>query len=505
MDSEDVTYDSKMMCPVLFIPKSRATILTPCDISDDLFMKLKICVIDIHNQEAKLYIGLCNVKFVDYDAQYPQLLPTLMMDPESKQVETLPKMLVLSPPKDPKVWIDPDRNPYLNSNYNTNESQTKYSVDNEHKNKPFKQYKRRNVRNKCSDSFDEVEINLKKCKSGNEVSDQDNSPLQDELNESDAFESEIFLSLSVGEIEEKESQEEGFVSMESETENSALKQLMSPDIQLPNKQQKTILFIGHDNQDAKTIQKITVNDPLVKCIPGAATDCESGVETDENSTRREYQCDKCKQTFDQLATFKQHMVNHWNKAAERPSDRDDQYMCSQCGKKLKSREKFEKHCLGHGDPDLECDKCFKVFASKFTLRTHRKIHMRKYPCEHCTKTFSRSLELKAHAAKVHSEYNCDTCEYTASDNRDLEAHQSSHEGYASGVKELEIGSDITIGNRSPEYSPPPRANEEMASEDNDWEDVNKTDADAIISRVISNKIFLLHSKAARKQKRYNKV
>lgn len=102
------------------------------------------------------------------------------------------------------------------------------------------------------------------------------------------------------------------------------------------------------------------------------------------------------------------------------------FICSDCGKILKSRKKFELHCLGHGDPEVECHKCHKVFASKFTLRNHQKIHQRKHQCTCCTKSFYSMKDLKNHIEKIHFIFICDLCNYTAAKYSDLEIHKLSH-------------------------------------------------------------------------------
>lgn len=77
----------------------------------------------------------------------------------------------------------------------------------------------------------------------------------------------------------------------------------------------------------------------------------------KRSNKKRYQCDKCKQIFYQLSSFKQHVVSH-RRLPARPGrpDRPDQLSCAECGKSFRSREKFDLHRLGHGDPDLECDR-----------------------------------------------------------------------------------------------------------------------------------------------------
>lgn len=145
-----------------------------------------------------------------------------------------------------------------------------------------------------------------------------------------------------------------------------------------------------------------------------------------NPKKKKYQCDKCKQIFDQISSFRQHMVgNHTNFKLSIQPDKELSFMCTDCGKNLKNQHKFEIHCLGHGDPDLECAKCGKVFASKFSLRVHKRIHNRKYPCNYCIKSYSSCEELKIHLEKIHFLYMCEdeNCSFVSGKSSDLNGHQ----------------------------------------------------------------------------------
>lgn len=188
-------------------------------------------------------------------------------------------------------------------------------------------------------------------------------------------------------------------------------------------------------------------------------------------------------------------------------------MCSECGKSLKNQEKFEQHCMGHGDPELECNKCHKVFASKFTLRTHRKLHFRKFACTHCRKTYSDAEDLRHHAAKIHYIFMCEHCDYVANKCTDLTIHQennhqqfreSSENDFTESLME-EVLSESDILAPSPEATDFKLENVSMSLESHNGGNEEIRKADSIIAKVMSNKLFLLHSKKARRNRRYNKV
>lgn len=247
------------------------------------------------------------------------------------------------------------------------------------------------------------------------------------------------------------------------------------------------------------------------------------ISDDVNPHQKKYQCDKCKQIFDQISAFKQHMVGSHRtpKSLTSSYDMDSssstsvsevKFMCSECGKSLKNQEKFELHCMGHGDPELECNKCHKVFASKFTLRTHRKIHSRKHACQHCSKTYSDAEDLRTHCAKIHYIFMCEHCDFVANKLTHLKMHEEMHNDQPFTKEDSdndfteslidEVISDADI------MAPSPDDAEDFKIENDILEDCTNDEiqkADSVIAKVMSNKIFLLHSKKARRHRRYNKV
>ncbi|XP_060804329.1 zinc finger protein 665-like [Amyelois transitella] len=538
MEQGNILMESNAVYPVLLIPKKCTTLETNCEATDNVFIELNITSPDIEGNEMCIYSGFCNVKLIDsYDVH--QLDST--DDSEISYIDTTeqtpliitdPNNQVAVPYNQSQVWIDPARSPFVYNQYDAIERQ-EYSIQchQTHTNhitvEQHNTYITQNVYNyKESLSYSSVEdFEHKKFRKVQTSEIQQNNVEANNLSlyEEDEFECGVFLSQLPEEIiNEKENrarEERKFIGLQSE--NGALKQLMSSDIQSASKQRKTILFLGHDSHCGQTIQKIAVNDPSLECSSFSEIDNEVEIDSTRPNKphQKKFQCDKCKQIFDQISTFKMHMVgNHKIRAHNSSYDidsalsKDMKFMCTECGKSLKTQEKFEIHCMGHGDPELECNKCHKVFASKFTLRTHRRIHTRKYPCGYCSKTYSDAEDLRSHAAKIHLMFMCDTCDYVSSKYVDLVVHQELHKGLESQIKETEIelsesfmddvsesGIIITTPEdpslRWEQYSP----NNAMSKS----EEIRK--ADSVIAKVMSNKMFLLHSKKARRHKRYNKT
>lgn len=103
---------------------------------------------------------------------------------------------------------------------------------------------------------------------------------------------------------------------------------------------------------------------------------------------------------------------------------------------------FKIFFLGHGDPDVECNKCHKVYATKFSLRAHRKIHNRKFPCKYCTRSFSRLEGMQTHMTKMHFLFTCDLCDYMAAEFADLQAHRQTHESVYKDSSDTELDHSI---------------------------------------------------------------
>ncbi|XP_026331374.1 zinc finger protein 665-like isoform X2 [Hyposmocoma kahamanoa] len=558
--------ETELVHPLLCIPKKFTNLETNCEISDNVFIEVNITSPDTEGNETCIYNGFCNIKLVgDYDVQYKPQEVTL----EDQDNQNISIIITEKPttPYDSQVWIDPATSPYVYNRYDGTGTQ-EYSVCTQTRTSHimFEQhntYITKNVYNYKEavrySSYDEVEdVKLKRQESCQPVRSSDLN-----IYKEDEFECGVFLSHLPEEImnekQNRDMKERKYVNVQSD--NGALNQLMSSDIQSMSKQRKTILYLGPEPRNGQTIQQIAYHDPAVGC-PGLASEVDNEVSVYDNEDnviprQKKYQCANCFQIFDQISEFREHMGNHtgvkYNRHQKSDADEAVKYICTECGKTLKNREKFDTHCLGHGDPELECNKCHKVFASKFTLRVHRKIHNRKFPCKHCTRSYSHLEDMRAHMIKKHFMFICDHCEYMTEDYADLKTHQQSHESVYMASSETELDhslfDDVTNDSdiihpsdrdwkfeRIENFTPNDMDQEHQDSVDDfrddetdiiirdprdihDSEDIqgekqDETDeaheacydnrsGDSVIAKVMSNKAFL--GKKTAKNRRYSKV
>nr|CAB3507544.1 unnamed protein product [Spodoptera littoralis] len=471
MDGEECTnINVEAPYPILFIPKVCTQLETHCQLSENVFIHLNISCPDTFGNETVIYQGFCNVKVLDgndINIRYgsPDSLPSSDNIP---LVLTEANQITFPAYNDSQVWIDPARSPY--------------------------------VYNRCN-SPPKESYTIREAHNNHITIEQHNTYITQNVYQYN----EAIRYSSVCE-------EQKAVERYKKTDNEALKQLMSSDIQSVSRQQKTILFLGHDSESGQTVQNIAINDPSLECRGARAMETEVTVdESNTNSTNpraKKYQCNKCKQIFDQLSAFKQHMVGNHRLSNLYDVSSNVKFMCTDCGKNLKNQEKFEQHCRGHGDPDLECNKCHKVFASKFTLRNHRKIHSRMYQCNFCSKSYSTSQELQSHTTKAHFSFMCECCSFTCENLADLTAHQKIHKhetpseiNNSKNSSESDFAETGGLFEEISDFSLP----EDMVKRE---QDERIQTADSVIAKVMSNKIFRSNSTSSsksKKQRKYNKT
>ena len=79
--------------------------------------------------------------------------------------------------------------------------------------------------------------------------------------------------------------------------------------------------------------------------------------------------------------------------------------CHICGKTFKSENNLKIHLEDvHGDKEVYCDQCMKMFKSERLMLSHRAIHLSKtIKCtvEGCECMFSTNIKLKSHINKCH--------------------------------------------------------------------------------------------------------
>ncbi|XP_045774155.1 PR domain zinc finger protein 5-like isoform X1 [Maniola jurtina] len=410
--------------PILFIPKHLTTLETNCAVSDNVFIDLNITSADSEGNVMNVYSGFCNVKVINsYDVDDNDGEMNYLSDSDNVLGEiTLPDS---NDSNETEMLIDPTYNPYVSGameaeNYSIYQSHREHITVRQHRS-----YLKRKVNNYSESmqyaQFMEFEhTKFKQVKMSNETNPQHVDP---SLN--DQLECGLFLTQLPEEIrlanENRAREERKYIDLPSD--NVAIKQLMSSEVQAMPRTQHTIMLLGDNSQNGQTIQTMAINDPRVKCLKSCASDFAGS-----NLRQKKYQCENCKQLFYQISAFRQHIQGIHTPNSQNPDGPTNNgvgFICIECNKSFKSREKFETHCLGHGNPDVECSQCKKVFASKTTLQNHMKIHLRKHKCPYCRKRYQKFEDLTAHLEQAHLVSKCDVCNFSSSTSA-LEKHRDEH-------------------------------------------------------------------------------
>ncbi|KAF9423215.1 hypothetical protein HW555_001284 [Spodoptera exigua] len=165
-----------------------------------------------------------------------------------------------------------------------------------------------------------------------------------------------------------------------------------------------------------------------------------------------YTCDICQKKFNYKERFDAHKLEHEGKIAsiyctpcqksfitwsglKRHQDSAhtqinlESLRCNTCGKIFKSRDTLRSHKKIHGDRNLiMCDICGKGFTTTTILKTHLETHKenreRRFTCEHCGKKFFTKTILLSHVARRHlgRTFICQICSYPFNDKYNLAKH-----------------------------------------------------------------------------------
>ena len=133
---------------------------------------------------------------------------------------------------------------------------------------------------------------------------------------------------------------------------------------------------------------------------------------------------KCK-ICDKTFLIKKDLSRH----EERHNNRD--YLCMYCGHQTNSMPHLRSHEATHQPSDfVECKICFKTFNTIKNLKKHENVHThaKSYKCQFCEATFAHSGGKYSHE-KTHSDvkrHKCPTCEKTFRLNHHLKQHMRTH-------------------------------------------------------------------------------
>ena len=116
-----------------------------------------------------------------------------------------------------------------------------------------------------------------------------------------------------------------------------------------------------------------------------------------HSGLKPYQCSVCGKKFAIKRAMTAHLQCH---------KLDRRYQCSECGKAFKTSGNFRQHALQHKQKAFRCAKCGKEFTWRADLKKHSWVHVEQKPfeCTLCGKGFIRRLYLKTHLSRRHPEY-----------------------------------------------------------------------------------------------------
>ncbi|XP_066145922.1 gastrula zinc finger protein XlCGF26.1-like [Euwallacea fornicatus] len=148
-----------------------------------------------------------------------------------------------------------------------------------------------------------------------------------------------------------------------------------------------------------------------------------GSNSDIESSKLEFKCNICGNTFAKLVLLKRHETRHGEK----------KFLCSDCGKGFVRKADLQSHIKVHtGEKPHSCAICNKTFAHSGSLVTHSLQHkgQKLFQCRICTKSFSQVSHLKVHQ-RTHSgerPYSCPYCEKTFSLKSNLTVHIRTHTG-----------------------------------------------------------------------------
>ena len=148
-----------------------------------------------------------------------------------------------------------------------------------------------------------------------------------------------------------------------------------------------------------------MHETLLKESPHECTECGKVLAnkhtlTDHmaiHSGLKPYQCGVCGKKFAIKRTMTAHLQCH---------KLDRHYQCSECDKAFKTSGNYRQHALQHKQKAFRCAKCGKEFTWRADLKKHSWVHVEQKPfeCTLCGKGFIRRLYLKTHLSRRHPEH-----------------------------------------------------------------------------------------------------
>ncbi|XP_064080011.1 uncharacterized protein LOC135197034 isoform X1 [Macrobrachium nipponense] len=142
-----------------------------------------------------------------------------------------------------------------------------------------------------------------------------------------------------------------------------------------------------------------------------------------------HKCDKCNyKTYNYSKLMNVHIHD---------PQRRHTSLCDICGKRFKTARQLRSHKGVHmrktNSPQLQCEKCQRLFSDKRMLRNHMEsVHNKVKPflCNYCGYSTASRSTLKMHMRQHTGEkpFACEKCSYRTADHNSLRRHRMQHSG-----------------------------------------------------------------------------
>ena len=183
-----------------------------------------------------------------------------------------------------------------------------------------------------------------------------------------------------------------------------------------NDRKSTTSSRSKDGRFVKTGSRTVHPCPHAECIKYFTRPSRLQTHLLSHTGEHPYKCTKdgCSKTYSRSAHLKRHMLK------------------SHAKDKVSSAN--EKQKIGALENTLSCSKCPKVFANKYSLQKHLKVHQdpMRYICPHCNKSFHKHHFLSSHISLEHNEATketkvaCTKCDKRFAYKSQLQRHYSRH-------------------------------------------------------------------------------